>query len=512
MGMTSLLLDTPLRAEQRDYVETIRISGDALLTIINDILDFSKIEADRITLEEHPFALRPCVEEALDLLAPMAAQKGLELLYTIADTAPPVVYGDVTRLRQILVNLVSNAVKFTDHGEVLVHIQRPATAPPDVLQCTVRDTGIGIAPDRLHRLFQAFSQVDASTTRLYGGTGLGLSISKRLAELMGGTMWVESTVGVGSAFHCTMKLPAAPQSDSDPLAGAQPALAGCHALLILHNPTQRQLLAQQLQRWGMTAQTVPGGGDAVLWDAAGRAGDVGIIELPGAEKDRTALLQSLYAYQQEQSLPLIVLSSLGAALDTHGLGATVLTKPIKQMQLYKALLSALHPQTAGDTSALTPLPVHDELHRPALGQPCLPDATAGRLARVLLAEDNVVNQKVAVKMLEKAGCHVDIAANGREAVEMLEQVPYDLVFMDCLMPEMDGYEATAEIRRRHGRQRHIPIIAMTANAMQGDREHCLAAGMDDYVAKPINPHDLRAALGRWRSPTSQPGAGTAGCA
>ncbi len=483
IGMTSLLLETRLEAEQRDYVETIRTSGQALLTIINDVLDFSKIEAERIELEAHPFALRACLEEALDLLAPSAAEKGLELLYEIEDNVPPAVHGDVTRLRQILVNLVANAVKFTERGEVMLNIHVPAAGSArNLLQFTVRDTGIGIAPDVMDRLFQPFSQGDASTTRKHGGTGLGLSISRRLAELMGGTMWAESAVGVGSAFHFTAVLPAALESTGSAIVDDCTALDGFCALIVVPSETQGRLLATQLMKWGMTSLAVAGVEAALQVFGADSAFDVVIADLPPS--DIEGISRRLHARQPGKPPAFILLHPIGAPVAGRAPSSVVLTKPVKQAHLYKALASLL--RTPQEPSAAAALPL-----KPS------PEPARSRLLRILVAEDNVVNQKVAAKILEKAGCRVDLAANGSEALEMLEQVPYDLVFMDCMMPEMDGYQATAAIRRRHRGRRYIPIVAMTANAMHGDRQVCLAAGMDDYVSKPITPQDLQQALDRW---------------
>jgi signal transduction histidine kinase/DNA-binding response OmpR family regulator len=486
IGMTGLLLDTPLSDEQREYVSTIRMSGDSLLTIINDILDFSKIDAGRMELEVQPFPVRGCIEEALDLVAPKAVERGLELAYLCNDDVPWTVLGDVTRLRQILVNLLSNAVKFTEVGEVVV---TATTGPSDAgwreLHFAVRDTGIGIPADRIDRLFQSFSQVDASTTRKYGGTGLGLVISRRLAEMMGGRMWVESTPGVGSTFHATVRLREAETEAGRGDSSLLP-LTDKRLLIVDDNETNRRILGLQALSWGMSPVAVASTDEAVARVGGGAVFDVAIIDFQMPHKDGVECAIALRALPAGARLPLLMLSSVHpteaasrmAALSVSAeIFATVLTKPTKSALLCRAIGSACLPAAAPS--------------------PALAASAEGSLAerlplRILLAEDNRVNQKVATKMLEYLGYRAEVVANGLEVLEALARQTYDVVLMDVQMPEMDGLEATRCVRERWPEGPRI--IAMTANAMQGDREMCLAAGMDDYVAKPVRRDDLKAAL------------------
>jgi PAS domain S-box-containing protein len=524
IGMSGLLMDTPLNADQRDFAETIRNSGDALLTIINDILDFSKMEAGKMDLEQQPFDLRECVESALDLMKLKASEKGLELACEIAGDVPPAISGDVTRLRQILVNLLSNAVKFTEQGEVVVTVRSrgevkgrvegrgegilPGQASPQQeLHFIVRDTGIGIAPDRLNRLFRAFSQVDSSTTRKYGGTGLGLAVSKRLSELMGGTMWVESegVQGKGSAFHFTIRAPEATEAQVRPaLQGETPELRGRSVLIVDDNATNRRILTLQTQGWGMQARATGSPEEALEWLRQGARFDLSVLDLHMPEMDGVELAEAIRGLTGTgalvptgaSELPLILLSSLGS----YGreipadLFAASLTKPIRASALFDALMGIFAGQQA---AFLTSVPA---------AAPARPDAEmAQRLPlRILIAEDYVVNQKLALRLLAKMGYRADVAANGLEAIQALERQPYDVVLMDVQMPEMDGLEATRQICERWPVGERPRIIAMTANAMQGDREICLAAGMDDYVSKPIRVEELVQALARCKPLASGP--------
>jgi signal transduction histidine kinase/DNA-binding response OmpR family regulator/HPt (histidine-containing phosphotransfer) domain-containing protein/PAS domain-containing protein len=507
IGMTSLLRDTDLDAEQRDFSETIRSSGEALLTIINDILDFSKIEADKLELENQPFDLRECVESALDLLATGAAQKGLDLVYVIDPETPEAIVGDVTRLRQILVNLLSNAVKFTEQGEVQLSVSAEREAWSEggsTLHFAVRDTGIGIPPDRMDRLFQSFSQVDASTTRRYGGSGLGLAISKRLSEMMGGAMWVESEVGVGSTFHFTIRAQAAPAPARAYLDEVQPALEGKRVLIVDDNSANRRILCRQLELWHMLPQATASPLEALDWirQAEGDAFDVAVLDMQMPEMDGLSLAGEIRKLPAPHSdLPLIMLTSLGRReVGEDGQEfAAFLTKPIKPSALFDALVGIF-----------TGKPTHG-LSR-AAAQPPQFDAHMGQHwpLRILLAEDNATNQKLALRLLARMGYRADVVANGLEVLQALKRQVYDVVLMDIQMPELDGLEATRRIRREWpaGQQPHV--IAMTANAMQGDREMCLAAGMDGYVSKPIRVEALVAALSQSRPlQASQPGAGNA---
>jgi PAS domain S-box-containing protein len=497
IGMTGLLMDTSLTPEQLEYTETIRNSGEALLTIINDILDFSKIESGKLDLEQQPFELRDCLEGALDLLAPRAAEKRIDLAYLIEDTVPHTIAGDVTRLRQILVNLLSNAVKFTEEGEVVISVRtegrglrtesaKPQLSPQSSVLMTfsVRDTGVGIPTDRMNRLFQAFSQVDASTTRHYGGTGLGLAISKRLCEMMGGTMWVESELGHGTTFHFTIRAAAVASQPRIYLRGRVPQLAGKRLLIVDDNTTNRRILSLQAESWGMRTQAVASGPEALRWLEQSNECDIAVLDMQMPGMDGAQLAEAIRHLRGAEKLPLVLLTSLGRREADMGAGVFVacLTKPIKSAQLYEVLCDVVGAPVARNA--------------PAPRSPIDPRMAERLPLRILLAEDNAVNQKVALRMLERLGYRADVSANGLEVLDALQRQPYDVVLMDMQMPEMDGLAATrriAEIWRPGLRPR---IIAMTANAMQGDRELCLDAGMDDYISKPVRVEDLVAALER----------------
>jgi signal transduction histidine kinase/CheY-like chemotaxis protein/HPt (histidine-containing phosphotransfer) domain-containing protein len=477
IGMTGLLLDTELTHDQRDYAETVRNSGDALLVIINDILDFSKIESGQLDLEQHPFSVRECVEGSLDLVASQAGTKGLDLVAALDPDVPPVLVGDVTRVRQVLVNLLSNAVKFTGQGEVVVSVNvRERTPDGMALSFAVRDSGIGIPADRIDRLFRSFSQVDASTTRLYGGTGLGLAISKRLAEAMGGDLTVRSTVGKGSVFTLDVLLPQGGQTE-DALLQAPAELPGRRALIVDDNETNRRILRRQLEAWEMRVESAPDAEEALAAVDAGGLYDVVLLDMHMPDMDGIGLAAELRKRPATRDLPLLLLTSLGQRPpESAGLGLTHLTKPVKAAALRNAVAIALG-------AALEPLA------GPA------PEAPARRL-RVLLAEDNVVNQRVATLLLERLGYRADVVSDGLEALEALTRLPYDVVLMDVQMPVLDGLEATRRLRAELPADRQPRVIAMTANAMAEDREQCLAAGMDDYLAKPVRRDELAAALSR----------------
>ncbi|MCW5661636.1 MAG: GAF domain-containing protein [Burkholderiaceae bacterium] len=487
IGMSGLLLDTTLNDEQRDYANTIRDSGDALLTIINDILDFSKIESGRMDIEAHPFDLRECVETALDLVAPRAADKQLDLAYLFDGDVPAALDGDVTRLRQILLNLLANAVKFTESGEVVLTVSaRPLDGRLHEVAFVVRDTGIGLTEEGMGRLFQRFSQADSSTTRRYGGTGLGLAISKRLAELMGGTMTAESAgPGLGSTFRFTIVAPLAtqPPSARREFIGEQPGLAAKRVLVVDDNATNRKVLALQMAKWGMDSRDTASPDEALRWLTAGQRFDVAILDMHMPELDGLQLAARIRAI--DAALPLVLFSSLGRreAGDTEGLFAAYLGKPLHQSQLFDTLMGLLARETVAPRARQAPA-------RPAID----PAMAAQHPLRILLAEDNVVNQKLALRLLSQMGYRADVASNGIEAIESIERQPYDVVLMDVQMPEMDGLEATRRITAKFARGARPRIVAMTANAMQGDREECLAAGMDDYVTKPIRVDALVQAL------------------
>jgi signal transduction histidine kinase/DNA-binding response OmpR family regulator len=488
IGMSGLLLDTPLNDEQRDFAGTIRDSGDALLTIINDILDFSKIEAGRMDVETHPFDLRECVESALDLIAGRAAEKQLDVAYVFEGELPVAIDGDVTRLRQVLLNLLSNAVKFTDAGEVVVTVQVAAADLDDgapQLEFTVRDTGIGLSDEGMAKLFQSFSQADSSTTRRYGGTGLGLAISKSLVELMGGTMGVESAgPGQGATFRFTIRAPRAelPTPSRRRFIGEQPALAGKRLLVVDDNATNRKILVLQTARWGMRPTETASPAQALQWLKDGERFDLAILDMHMPEMDGVALAHALKAV--DAGMPRVLFSSLGrreATVENDGLFKATLAKPLRQSQLFDTLMTLL---------------AHDDAPKPVAPAPT---ETNRGLAerhplRILLAEDNVVNQKLALRLLQQMGYRADLASNGIEVIESLERQPYDVVLMDVQMPEMDGLEASRRIVAKWPAKARPRIVAMTANAMQGDREACLGAGMDDYVTKPIRVDALVQAL------------------
>jgi len=494
IGMTGLLLDTKLTAEQREYAEMVRRSGEALLAIINDILDFSKIEAGKLDFEQTDFELRVTVEDVLELLADHAYGKGLELAYLPHANLPAWVGGDPGRLRQVLTNLVGNAVKFTERGEVVVHGTLVEETDHDALiRFAITDTGIGIAPEVRERLFHSFSQADSSTTRRYGGTGLGLAISKRLVKMMDGAIGVESNRGTGSTFWFTVRLAKRPA----PATAARVDLAELRGLRVLgvdDNATNRTLLTAQLTAWGMHVDCVADASRALERLRAAhrdaRPYDLAILDQQMPEIDGMMLARAIKADPLLATVPLVLLTSVsyrGSTGDAEQAGfSALLLKPIRQSQLYDCIATVMG--MAATESEPTRLITRQTLR----------EAEAQVRARVLVAEDNVVNQRVAVRMLEKLGCRVDVATNGLEAVEATGRITYHCIFMDCQMPEMDGYEATRAIRQREARTgARIPIIAMTANAMESDRERCLVAGMDDYLSKPVQPKELGTTLQKW---------------
>ncbi|MEO5691887.1 MAG: GAF domain-containing protein [Usitatibacter sp.] len=485
IGMSGLLLDTALTAEQEEFASTIRDSGDSLLTIINDILDFSKIEAGRMDIESHPFDLRDCIESALDLVAVHTVEKRLDTAYLFEGEVPQGIRGDVTRLRQIILNLMGNAVKFTESGEVVLTVGSQALPSGEVeLSFAVRDTGIGLTPEGMTRLFQSFSQADSSTTRRYGGTGLGLAISRRLTEMMGGRMWAESAgLGKGATFHFTIRVPVAqlPPARTRDFVGVQAELKGKRVLVVDDNATNRRVLGLQTAKWGMQPRDTGSPAEALRWVEAGEAFDLAILDMHMPEMDGLALARRIRAHAA--TLPLVLFSSLGRreSGDVDGIFNGYLAKPIHQSQLHDTLVALVANESAPRTVQPT---------RPSL------DSRMGARhpLRILLAEDNVVNQKLALRILQQLGYRADVAANGIEAVESVERQRYDVVLMDVQMPEMDGLEATRRICARWSVGERPRIVAMTANAMQGDRELCLGAGMDDYVTKPIRVERLVEAL------------------
>jgi len=562
VGMISLLLDTELTDEQREYVEATRGSADALLTIINDILDFSKIESGKLELESHPFELHTCIEEVLDLLASQAAEKRLDLAYEVEDAIPKILVSDVTRLRQILVNLIGNAVKFTSAGEVVVQVAgrkeegrmetkdeggmpqdgtrvaasnlhrasfpQPRSdtdflrhAEPWRLHFTVRDTGIGIALDKQHRLFKSFQQVDASTARHYGGTGLGLAICKRLIELLGGKIWVESDAGQGATFHFTIQAKAAATTAPPPWQAPQPQLARKRLLVIEDNLTNQRLLRHRAEQWGMEVTTVgtaaelfqvletkdegrmkngeskmqkppsrPAGAAVSSFSIhpSALAFDAAILDLQLPDRDGFVLAAELRQRTSGQALPILFLSSVRLRSDdTRAAEAGVslfVHKPIRPAQLLDSLCRALGVQ------------IQREKNAPAT--PSLDATLAQRLPlRVLIADDNPINLKVGQSVFQRLGFQADVVKDGLEVLKALERKPYDIIFLDVQMPGMDGLEVSRQICRRWPQGKRPRIVAMTGAALAGDRERCLAAGMDDYLSKPVRVGEFQAALERW---------------
>jgi signal transduction histidine kinase/DNA-binding response OmpR family regulator len=490
IGAAGLLLDTPLSAEQVEYAQTVRRSGEALLTVIDDILDFSKIEAGRLDLESIDVAVAALVEDTLELLAQRARTNGLALGCVIDPDVPSVVRSDPGRLRQVLLNLINNALKFTHEGGVWLRVSL-AEADQPMLRFEVTDTGIGIDAEKLARLFQPFSQGDTSTTRRYGGTGLGLAISKRLTEAMGGTIQAESEPGRGSRFSFTVRLDAAPSDPAgvEPLGLGASALRSRRVLVVDGRPVARTILREQLHAWDVIVDEAVNGAAALarLRQADAERPHAVVFDMQLPDMDGLELARAITADPALDGIPLIVLAPGGSLkLDPAGGGAGITAcpaSPVRPSRLLGSLRQALDPAAGGG-------------RRPAAAT--LAPASPGRSLRILVAEDNAVNQIVVTRMLEKSGHRVDLAANGREAVEALARASYDLVLMDCQMPEMDGLAASRAIRAEEaGTGRHVPIVALTATATAGDREQCLAAGMDDYLVKPITSTALRAALSRW---------------
>jgi len=489
IGMTSLLLDTSLSAEQHEFVDTIRVSGNSLLTIINEILDFSKIEAGRMNLDHQPFRLRNCVETAFDLVMPGVTPKELELTYQIEIDCPEVIMGDETRLRQILVNLLSNAVKFTDAGEIVVTVSANAVPGEEEgqgetkLLFSVRDTGIGIPGDRMDRLFQSFSQVDTANNRRYGGTGLGLVISKRLCELMGGEIWVESSgvPGEGATFYFSIWVDVAPSQKAVP---PPTILRHKRVLIVDDNVTNLRILERQTMCWGMLPTATASPLEAARWVEEGRSFDAALIDGQMPEMNGCELAAVMRRSLGFRRAPLILLTSV--ELPDTAPDLIVLNKPVKQEQLQTMLVEALAAMASDDAPITPPRPVFDAqmAHRLPLD--------------ILLVEDNVVNQKLATRILERLGYHPDVAGNGLEALRAVHHRRYDVLLMDVVMPEMDGLEATQRIHATFSPDNRPAIIAMTANATAEDRETCMAAGMQEFVSKPVNVAQLIEVLSRCR--------------
>jgi len=486
IGMTGLLLDTPLTEEQREFAETIRSSGDSLLTIVNDILDFSKIEAGKLNFEVLDFVLTNAVEDTIDLLAEKAHQKKIELASLIDNDVPRLLRGDPGRLRQVMTNLLGNAIKFTERGEVILRAWTESESETDVvIRFEVSDTGIGIDDAAQRKLFQAFIQADGSTTRKYGGTGLGLAISKQLVELMDGRIGVRSVAGEGSTFWFIARFE---KQAADIRVVERPVnLAGLRTLIVDDNATNRQILKHQLDSWGMLYEEAGSGAEALeMLRSAARCRQpfkLAMLDLMMPGMNGFELAREIKADKAIGGVELVMVTSFGERGDSTAAQETgiaaYLTKPVRQMQLFNCLTKIMGTSQEAKSPVLPLISDQSEIISSK---------------RLLLAEDNIVNQKVALRQLHKLGYRADAVANGREAVEALRRIPYDLVLMDCQMPEMDGYEATAEIRRHEGARKHTWIVAMTAHALDGDRDKCLAAGMDDYISKPVKIEDLSAVL------------------
>jgi signal transduction histidine kinase/CheY-like chemotaxis protein len=499
IGMTGLLLDTDLTAEQRDYADTVRRSGEGLLTIINDILDFSKVEAGKMTIEAISFDLRLTIEDVNEMLAPKIEDRKLDLVLRYPAEVPRHFVGDAGRIRQVATNLLGNAIKFTSGGNVLIDVEcQSRDESGATMRISVHDTGTGIPPEELDSMFEKFSQGDGSTTRKYGGTGLGLPIAKQLVELMGGSMAVRSQIGEGSTFSFTLPL----AFDANPHAAPIPVddLCSLRALIVDDNEVNRRVLAEQITGWGMRNDSFATGEEALLAlpvsKASGDPFHFALLDFQMPIMDGAELARTIKADPELRETVVVLLTSVSQRIEVRqkesGTIDASLVKPVRQSQLLSTL------STAWSRKQHALVPAHVRTDRPVEEmRRALAVRFGGLPVRVLVTEDNIINQKVAARMLEKLSMRPDVAANGREAVEMFNLLPYDLIFMDCQMPEMDGYAATREIRRREGPNQHVPIVAMTAEVLAGCREQCLAAGMDDHIGKPVKMEFLFEALRKW---------------
>ena len=490
IGMTRLLMNTPMSKKQSEFVESIHLSGEHLLTVINDVLDFSKMEAGKLDLKREPLELRACIEDVLNLLTSKALEKDLELAYAVGPSIPLFIEGDMVRLRQVLTNLLGNAIKFTDSGEITVFVMlRNQVDGEYELEFQINDTGPGIPAERLESIFEQFSRAEETLSHRHEGTGLGLAISRRLVEMMEGRIWAESTLGVGSHFHFTLKTRQAAGKLKPFLHPNIPEIVGKRILVVENNPASSQALSDFCSGWGAKVDSVKSVSDAIGWIAVGRTYDIALVDsnLPGD----TPLEFAKYVRNRydKQTLPLILIAPPN---DRHPkdtvreLYNLYLTKPITRSRLFDSLMTVL-----GELNLLT---IRPEITQNKLGE---------RLPlRILLAEDNPINQIVATSILDEMAYKADVAENGREVIEMLRKKPYHVIFMDMQMPEMDGLEATRRIREEFPADRQPVIIAMTANAMDSGKQECLAAGMNDYISKPILPETVEAALQHWCSKTA----------
>ncbi|GAB1403162.1 hypothetical protein MASR1M74_03400 [Lentimicrobium sp.] len=487
IGMTSLLLDTNLTVEQKNYVETLRVSADNLMTIINDILDFSKIESGKMNLEEAPFELRNCIEDALDLFAQKAIERGIDLLYLIQPDVSPFLIGDITRLRQILINLINNAIKFTEEGEVFISIEKVKDEDGyQELEFSVRDSGIGIAKEKIDILFNPFTQADASTTRRYGGTGLGLAIAKHLVEMMNGRIWVESEAGKGSTFYFTVKLRTSGIGKTKLYVRGQiPELKNSRVLIVDDNETNRHIFTLQFESWGMVPHTAKSGKEALtIIEEDEEPFDLAVIDMQMPAMDGLELGRAIKAMPFKGEVPMIMLTSLGkiSKLPADVFDAQ-LSKPIKLAELFEEVLRVI---------------AEARSRRNSLADHNIDKNLSAKLPiRILLAEDNVTNQDLVITLLSKMGYKIDAVENGRKVLEMMERKKYDIILMDIQMPVMNGMEATKAICEKYPEAERPSIIAITANAMPGDRERYLDAGMVDYLPKPIKFKDVQNVLIKW---------------
>jgi CheY-like chemotaxis protein len=498
IGMTGLLLDTDLTAEQRKFAETVHRSGEALLTVIDDILDFSKIEAGKLTIETLSFDLRLVMEEVNEMLAYSAETKKLDLVLQYPSHLPRHFIGDAGRIRQVVTNLVGNAVKFTPAGNILIAVECEAQNGPTAhLRVSVQDPGCGIPQEKINSLFQKFTQVDGSITRKHGGTGLGLAISKQLIDLMGGSIGVSSCVGEGSTFWFTLPLELDAHSHAVPVAAE---LRNLRALIVHDNEVNRLALHEHIASWGMRTGSLSSGDQVYNVIRSAKKSDdpyhFVLLDYPTADMDGIAVAQAIKADTEIQDTVVILLASVGnwsKVRRLEGISIDVsLAKPVRQSQLLNTLITAWSKRLE-IAPAARPKPER-QIAEEKLG---LAERFEGRHLLILVADDNVVNQRVASNMLARLGLRADVAANGREAVEMFGITPYDLILMDCQMPEMDGYAASREIRNRERSGHRVPIVAMTAEAMSGSRECCLDAGMDDYLSKPVKRDELFEVLRKW---------------
>lgn len=504
IGMTDLLMDTDISDEQREFAETVRSSAESLLTLINDLLDFSKIEAGKVQLETIDFDLRTSLEEVVDLVALRAEQRGIELIMLIYHDLPTLLNGDPGRVRQVLLNLLSNAVKFTSEGEVVLSVTcEEETEKQVMVRFEVRDTGIGIPQDRLNMLFDSFSQVDSSTTRKYGGTGLGLAISRQLSEMMGGEIGVESEEGNGSTFWFTVLLNKQSVAMQDLMPLPPEEMKQLRVLIADDNETNRRVLGYHLDRWGCTTEHAASGAEALdLVRRAEQPFNLAVIDYQMPEMNGSMLAEAIHNTPGGESLPLILLTSMGQRGDARRMEeagfAGYLIKPIKPSHLRDCIALVLGAGKQPDGSYRT-----ESKPAPLITRHKVNEMQQSRV-RILVVEDNPVNQKVTTHILRKAGFQCDVAANGREALDAVAKMNYDVILMDCQMPVMDGFEATQAIRtHKLTHIRHLPIIAMTAGAMEGDRERCIEAGMDDYLSKPVKPEALIEVLKRRLPPDDE---------